>query len=158
MCHFCHTLRFNRSARAHTKVDCYSSRNPWSNYFDPRNINNPDTLYALRNPPPDGMLPVAAARGMNNAPRPAVVVHHTPRHAVVAAHHAPPPAIMMAPHNGGMRPAVAMAPMVHHAPRHHAVMMAPMVHHAPRHHAVVAMVPVMNSRGQPIGMMPISRP
>ena len=139
MCHFCHTLRFNRSARAHTKVDCYSSRNPWSNYFDPQNINNPDTLYALRNPPPDGMLPVAAARGIIPAPRPAA---------------------MMAPHNGGMRPAVAMAPMVHHVPRH-AVMMAPF--HGPpmmaaAHRGVVAMVPVMNSRGQPIGMMPISRP
>ena len=127
MCHFCHTLRFNISARSHTKIECYSTRNPWSRNFDPRNYNHPDTLYALSRMPPDGMLPVPAARRMVPAP---------PRHvAAVPRHH---PSVIILPQPG-------VSAVSHH---HHDVAMAP------RHG--VAMVPIMSSRGV-IGMVPLSR-
>jgi hypothetical protein len=101
MCHFCHTLRFNLGARSHTKIECYSTRNPWSRNFDSRNYNHRDTLYALSHPPPDGMLPVPAARRMVPAP---------PRHAVAMPHHA----VMAMPHHAVMA-----------IPHHHAVMPVP---------------------------------
>ncbi len=121
MCHFCHTLRFNLRARSHTKIECYSTRNPWSRNFDSRNYNHRDTLYALSHPPPDGMLPVPAARRMVPAPRPAVAM---------APHHG----VAMAPHHG-----VAMLP--HHAiavvPRH-GVAMVPIM----SSRGVIGMVPL----------------
>ena len=71
MCHFCHTLRNNTNSPNHTKFECRSTRNPWSRNFDPRNYNDPATLYALSRPPPDGAQPVPAARRSSYAPQPA---------------------------------------------------------------------------------------